>query len=153
MEVSYMRSNHTATYNGGVTTPATYRSIDINLKKYFLTKLPIQPFASIGFSIPWLWVRRASYLIDSSTVPAGVTTDNETISGIGLNLGAGVEMYLDNNFSIMGGAFERWGSFDQINGASKIPLDDLYFDGNPSDTGSLAGDGLNIYVGATLGVE
>lgn len=152
MEISYMRSNHTATFSGLPSTPATYQSIDMTLKRYFLTKLPIQPFVNIGFSIPWIWVRQSSFLYDDTT-SALVLSDDETISGIGLNLGAGLELYLDNGFSIMGGAFERWSSFDQINGASKIPLDNMYFDGNPTDVASLAGDGLNFYAGATLAVE
>lgn len=155
-EVSFVRSDHTATFifAGPVTmtTPASLQAINIDFKRYFFTEIPTQPFINIGVSFPWLWVRNFSYLTD----PTGtilLQQNDETISGIGLNIGAGLELYLDNNFSIIGGLYQRWTEFDQINGASKIPLDDLYYDGNPSDRGAMAGNGLNLYVGTTFGFE
>ncbi len=157
VEVSFWRNDTTGSYfSGGVTTtnPASLSAINVDFKRYFFTQLPTQPFVSIGVSFPWLWVRQFSYLVDTSTVPGTVvSTNDETISGIGFNLGAGLEIYMDNNFSLIGGAYQRWGSFDQINGASKIPFDSLTFDGNTSDVGALEGDGLNLYVGATFGVD
>lgn len=149
VEMSYWRSDHTATFNNGVTltTPASLQSLNFDFKRYFFTQAPTQPFFQFGFSLPWLWVRQASSLVPSNLV------DDETISGIGFNLGAGLEIYLDNNFSIMGGVIQRWTGFNQINGAAKIPENTLYDDGNPSDIGSLEGDGLNFYAGMTFGVE
>jgi hypothetical protein len=79
--------------------------------------------------------------------------DDETLSGIGFNVGAGLEIYLGNGFSLIGGAYETWTSFDQINGASKIATNSVYFNNIPADVGSLAGNGLNLYVGTTFGVE
>lgn len=148
-EVSFWRSDHTATFIAAgpttITNPASLQAINIDFKRYFFTQFPTQPFVSLGLSFPWLWVHQGSYL--------GSTTNDETISGIGLNLGAGLEIYLDNGFSILGGLYQRWGEFDQVNGASKIPLNQMYFDGNSSDVGALAGNGLNFYIGGTVGVE
>ncbi len=156
-EVSFWRNDTNGSYySGGVTTtnPASLQAINIDFKRYFLTQLPTQPFVSLGVSFPWLWVRNFSYLVNENTSPPTlVSVNDETISGIGLNLGAGLEIYLDNNFSIIGGAYQRWGSFDQISGAAKVPFDSLTFDGNTSNVGALEGDGLNLYVGATLGYE
>lgn len=157
VELSFMRSDHTATFisSGPVTTttPASLQSIDFNCKRYFFTKYPLQPFINLGISFPWLWVRQFSFLTDNNTPPNFLSSDDETISGIGLDLGAGAEFYFENDFSILGGLYQRWGEFDQINGAAKIPFNQLYFDGNSSHIGSLAGNALIIYVGATIGVE
>jgi hypothetical protein len=156
-EVSFWRSDHTASfiYAGPVTTtnPASLQAINIDFKRYFFTEFPTQPFISLGISFPWLYVQNSSYLTNNATPPNIIRTSSETISGIGLNLGAGMEIYLDNGFSIFGGLYERWTEFDQINGAADIPGNDLYWDGNPSDRGSIAGNGLNLYVGGTVGVE
>ena len=156
-EISFWRSSHTATFIFAgpttLTSPASLNAINVDFKRYFFTQLPTQPFIDLGLSFPWLWVRNFSYITDESTPPNILQQNDETISGIGLNIGAGMELYLDNNFSILGGLYERWTEFDQINGAAKIPFNQLYFDGNPSDVGSLAGNGLNIYVGTTFGVE
>ncbi len=158
-ELSFWSSNHTATWIGSngaggattITNPASLQAINIDFKRYFFTAFPTQPFVSFGISFPWLYVENGSYLLNSTT--GTYTTNNETISGIGFDLGAGMELYLDNNFSLLGGLYERWTDFDQINGASKIPLNQMYFDGNPSDVGNLEGNGLNIYIGTTFGVE
>lgn len=156
VEVSYWRSDHTATfYFSGpatFTTPARLETINLDFKRYFFTLLPTQPFISFGFSFPWLWVRQGSYLFDPS-VTTQLGSNDETISGIGFNVGTGLEIYLGDGFSLIGGAYETWTSFDQINGVSKIPLTQLYFDNNPSNIGSLAGNGLNLYVGTTIAIE
>jgi len=154
-EISFWRSDHTASYiSGGVTstTPASLQAINIDFKRYLFTQLPTQPFISVGLSFPWLWVRNFSYILDPSQTTI-LQTNDETISGLGFNLGAGLEIYLDNDFSLIGGAYQRWTGFNQINGAIKIGENNLYWDGNPSDTGSIEGDGLNFYVGATFGIE
>jgi hypothetical protein len=155
-EVSFVRSDHTASFifAGPITqtTPASLQAVNIDLKRYFFTEIPTQPFINIGVSFPWLWVRNFSYITD----PTGtiiLQQNDETISGIGFNLGAGLELYLDNNFSILGGLYQRWAEYDQINGASKIPLNQMYFDGNPSNIGALSGNGLTLYVGTTFGFE
>ncbi|HJT24146.1 MAG TPA: hypothetical protein VJ873_06190, partial [bacterium] len=100
-EISFWRSDHTATFVAAgpttITNPASLQAINIDFKRYFFTQFPTQPFVSLGVSFPWLWVQNGSYL--------GTSTNDETISGIGLNLGAGMELYLDNGFSIVGGLY------------------------------------------------
>jgi hypothetical protein len=156
-ELSFWRSDHTATFINSTpvttTSPASLQAINFDLKRYFFTYLPAQPFVNIGISFPWLWVRQFSYLTDTSNNV--LATDDETLSGIGLNLGAGVEVYLEGNFSIVGGVYQRWAEFDQVNGARKTPTStsDLFLDGTATQLGSLSGNGLQIYLGATIGVE
>ena len=154
-EMSFSQSEHTAVYTGGtavtITHPASLNSIDFDFKRYFFTASPAQPFVSLGMSFPWLWIRQGSYLLDSSGNT--LETADETISGIGLNLGAGIEIYLNQDISLLGGAFQRWTGFDQINGVAKIPFNQMYFDGNPADIGAIEGDGLHLYAGATFGFQ
>ena len=157
-EMSFWRSDHTASWNGGLgvtfTTPASYQSINVDIKRYFFTQLPTQPFILIGLSFPWLWVRQASSLYDTNSgTPVLTQTNDETMSGIGLNLGAGLEIYVGDGFSLLGGIEQRWTGFNQINGAAKIGSNNLYYDGNPKDTGNMEGDGLNLYVGTTVGFQ
>jgi hypothetical protein len=157
-EISFWRSDHTASFIfAGPTTltdPASLQAVNIDFKRYFFTQLPTQPFISLGVSFPWLWVRNFSFITDNAVpVPNILHQDDETLSGIGLNIGAGMELYLDNNFSLIGGLYQRWTEFDQINGAAKIPLNQMYFDNNPTNIGALAGNGLNIYIGTTFGVD
>ncbi len=156
LEISYWRSDHTGTFTNGVTVsnPASYQSLNFDFKRYLFTQLPTQPFIQLGLSLPWLWFRQGSYQVDTSTTPPTVfNVNDETISGVGFNLGAGLEIYIGNNFSIMGAACQRWTGFNQVNGASKVANNNLYFDGNSSDVGTYEGDGLNFYVGTTFGFQ
>jgi hypothetical protein len=163
-EISYWQTNHTGTYTGGgsvtFSNPASLQSFDINFKRYFFTQLPTQPFISLGLSFPWLWFRSGSYTLNYQVAPDPITGEypvalisDESISGVGFNLGAGMEIYLGDNYSIVGGIYQRWAEFNQINGAAKIPLNQMYFDNNPDDIGSLAGKGLSFYLGATIGFQ
>ena len=158
-EISYWRSDHTANFyyisSSGpatFTTPARLEALNLDFKRYFFTQYPAQPFVSVGFSFPWLWVRQGSSIYDPSFTTVQGSND-ETISGIGFNVGAGLEIYIGNGFSLIGGAYETWTSYDQINGASKIPLNTLYWDNNPADISSIGGNGLNLYVGTTITIE
>jgi len=151
-ELTYWRSDHTATFTGVTptfTTSATLQSFDFNLKRYFLTQLPTQPFITVGMCFPWLWVSNGSNLVDANNNVAGI--NDETISGFGFDLGVGMEIYLDDHFSLVGGACQRWTEYAQINGAEKVENASLTEDGNSSDVSSLEGNGLNFYVDTTIG--
>jgi hypothetical protein len=162
-EISYWQSNHAATFIGGgavtFSNDSSLQSFDINIKRYFLTQLPTQPFVSLGVSFPWLWFKGGSMILDYQTDPdpsgehSILMISDESISGVGFNLGAGMEIYLGDNYSILGGIYQRWSEFTQINGATKLALNEMYFDNNPNDLGSLAGKGLSFYLGATIGFQ
>ena len=151
VEVSYWRSDHDATwlYGAPPTTfygTASFQSINIDLKRYLFTKFPTQPFFSLGFSLPWVVTHNGSTL-------DAITFSDSTIQGLGFNLGVGLEIYMGSDFSIVGGAIQRWAGFSQINGFSGQALNKLYVDGDPNDVTNLKGDGLNFYVGGTVGFE
>ena len=165
VEVSYWRSDHTGTYISSAavtfTAPSRLEAINLDFKRYLFTQLPTQPFVSLGLSFPWLFVRQGSQILDYQN-PPNISTgqrnvvgvSDEIISGFGFNAGIGLEVYVDNNFSVLGGAYERFAGFNQVNGAEKFSSSSLPSgSADPSQVGSLEGNGLNIYVGTTFGFQ
>lgn len=160
LEVSYWRSNHTASFgpasvtSSSVTTPtsvaaaqdtAVYNSVNLDFKRYFLTELQFQPFINLGVCFPWITVSNAA---EDGSGNIGTAT----LAGLGLNLGIGVEYYITPNISVVGGGYERWASFDQSKGS--ISTTSQY---NPlairGPAGSDDGSGLIFMVGTTLGFQ
>jgi hypothetical protein len=166
-EVSYWYSNHTATIysaiNPGVpafVTTATYTTINLDLKRYFLTTIPTQPFIDLGMNFAFLSSHNTSELWDPNIAdpntglpPVYIGSDDQTDSGLGLNLGAGLEIYIGNGFSLVGGVVQRFTTFSGISGAGKI--DGTFFPMNDptNPTGAIEGNGLNFYVGTTVGID
>ncbi len=157
LEVSFWQSSHNATFGSGVISSgygspvtlassfsgtAVYNSINVDFKRYFLTELQFQPFLDLGVSYPWITINDAD--IDASGNPWPLT-----LEGLGLNVGVGVEYYINANISVIAGAYQRWSSFGQFQG-SQIQANTLSLYGtNPSEEGS----GLNFAVGTTVGFE
>lgn len=155
MEISYWRSEHESTWGPSpypspplltaVNGIVYYQSINVDLKRYLFTKLPTQPFFTLGLSFPWLEFKEASTLDVTEFTDA-------SYSGLGFNLGIGLEIYMQSDISFFGQVQHRWSGFSQLAGASRQV-------GNASITGStatnfnLVGDGLNFIVGATAGFE
>jgi len=159
LEVSFWQSSHNATFGSGVINSiyangspttfassfsgtAVYSSINVDFKRYFLTELQFQPFLDLGVSYPWITINDAD--IDASGNPWPLT-----LEGLGLNVGIGVEYYINTDISIIAGAYQRWTSFGQFQG-SQVQANTLSLYGtNTSEDGS----GLNFAVGTTLGFE
>jgi hypothetical protein len=156
LELSYWESQHIATFGqgtiksndgsaligGSYQETAVYRSVNVDFKKYFLTNIELQPFLDLGVSFPWIDIPYAD-------------TDGQgrfyqaTLAGLGFDLGIGVEYYLSPTLSLVGGAYQRWASFDEFKGFN-TQFAQLMQYGNPtSDEGS----GLIFSVGTTLGFE
>jgi len=159
VEASYWQSNHNATFGPGVVgsisgssvtltqqfqDTATYNSINIDFKRYFLTEGQTQPFLSLGVSFPWI-------VVNNAASDANGDTSSLTLAGLGFNLGVGVEYYLSPNISFFGGAYRRWASFDEFKGLTLQynQLAQYQSGGATSDEGS----GFNFAVGTTLGFE
>ena len=148
VEVSYWRSDHTASVTFGGTNfqdTATYHSINIDFKRYLFTQFPTQPFFSVGLSLPWIVVHNGSSI---GSPPTEIGDD--TLSGIGFNLGAGLEIYLGQNFSLIGSATERWAGYGDILGVNRTDETPQTPNGNDE---TLQASGLNFAVGATFGFE
>jgi hypothetical protein len=157
LEVSYWQSTHNGTFGPAVvgtnsgasvtfssTYPATsvYNSINVDFKRYFLTDLQLQPFLDLGVSFPWMTISNADVDGNGNVLPL-------TLSGVGVNLGIGVEYYLTPNISFIAGAYQRWASFSEFQG-SQIQYNSLAVYG---PNGTQEGSGLNFAVGTTLGFE
>jgi hypothetical protein len=138
IEASYWQSQHSAYYGTGTayagTGTANYQSIDINLKAYLFTEQDIQPFFNVGIAFPWVTFPEAS------TDGLG-NVSTFSVSGVGLDAGVGIEIYLDHSFSIFAGGFERWSKFNTATGFQKV-----------NETVKLEGDGPEFYMGGTVGV-
>jgi hypothetical protein len=179
VELSYWYSNHTASvYSTDAlgnpitfTTSGVYTTINIDIKRYFFTTFPIQPFIDLGFNFAYLSSHNTSELFSYDSADGlfdeYVWSGDQTDTGYGLNLGIGGELYLGDGFSMVGGVVQRFTTFQQINGVTKSNLTpdpgDLPLPGGTNSTtnsispglnqGSLEGNGLNIYLGMTVGID
>jgi len=162
IEVSYWYSNHTASvYTSGPTTfstSAVFTSINVDLKRYFFTTLPIQPFIDLGMNFTYLSSHYTSevFAYDSASglFDEYLSTGDQTDSGYGLNLGLGAELYLGDGLSLVGGVIQRFTTWQSIEGLQKSPYVPEYTDNYPSNPdGGLLGNGLNFYLGMTVGFD
>ena len=157
-EVSFWQSNHTATFGPGTITSesgltypaqqfqgtATYNSVNVDFKRYFITEQQLQPFINLGVSFPWIVINDAATDAFGDIRPL-------TLAGLGFNLGIGVEYYLTPNISFVANACQRWASFDEFKGIQNEYNQITQF-GNGSPT-SDEGSGLIFTIGTTLGLE
>lgn len=160
-EVSYWYSNHSAYLFDGVdannnpvtalSTTAVYSTINIDLRRYFFTTVPVQPFILAGMNFSFLSSHNTSELVDIATNTV-IWSGDQTESGFGLNLGLGLELYLGDGFSVEGGAVQRFTSWGQANGAAKVDENTL-FTGLSTEQGNLEGNGINFFIGSTVGME
>jgi hypothetical protein len=162
LEFSYWYSNHTASvYTGGPTTFTTssvFTSINFDLKRYFFTTLPIQPFIDFGVNFTSLTSHNTSevFAYDSTTTSYDIYqgTGDQTDSGYGINLGVGGELYLGDGFSLVAGVIERFTTWQSIQGLEKTPYIPTFSNNYPTNPdGGLAGNGTNFYVGMTVGFD
>ncbi|HEY5037703.1 MAG TPA: hypothetical protein VIJ93_01370 [bacterium] len=146
LEVSYWRSSHNASWTDNITTysgTASYQSLNVDFKRYLFTQVPTQPFFELGVSFPWLVFK------DASSDQSGFIGDF-SLSGVGINLGVGMEIYLGNGFSIMGSALQRWSGYTDMVGVQQQHTN-FQLDGYKNL--NVEGNGLNFLVGATMGFE
>jgi hypothetical protein len=157
VEVSFWQSSHASSFGPGVATfsngssvtftsayqsTAVYNSINLDLRRYILTDLPIQPFFNLGVSFPWIDLGAADMDVAGTLWTA-------TVGGFGFNLGLGVEYYLSPNLSFTVGVFQRWASFDEFKG-SQTQYNQL---SSSADPATYDGSGLDLVVGTTFGFE
>lgn len=156
-ELSFWQSSHTGTFGPGVVSSssgasvtfnqvyqdnATYNSINLDFKRYFITELDVQPFVNLGVSFPWITVNGASS-------DANGNTSNLTLAGLGLNLGAGAEYYITPMFSVTGGVFYRFASFDNAKGTGGAYYPLAVYGTQTSDEGS----GFTFTLGTSVGFQ
>jgi hypothetical protein len=158
-EFSYWYSNHSAyVFNNSsgsavtaLSTSAVYTTINVDLKRYFFTTVPLQPFVDVGMNFAFLTSQNTSAVYDSNGNFLG--SGSSTVSGFGLNLGVGAELYLGDGLSLVGGAIQRFTSWGGITGLEKQDGVPDFSGGGSSTPGALEGNGMNFYVGGTIGME
>ena len=148
IEVSYWRSQHVAQFEDVVIgqifeSKAIYQSINLDLKRYFLPRLVVQPYLQMGICLPWLNVKDAS---NPYPVVVGVPPSDASFSGFGFDLTVGLEGYLNDTFSVYGAIQQRWANFSKVKGYYRTTEDVMM----GTTTTSLKGNGVNFLAGVNV---
>jgi len=156
LELSYWRSSHKAEFNDtfvDYSTTALFQSFNLDLKRFLLTHLPVQPYVSMGISFPWVVFKNASatYLYAWDEVDRWVyfVTDpkDASYSGTGFNLGVGLEVFATPLVSVTGGVVQRWAGYPTSKGADNKVRELLNHAGIQT---SMRDSSLGVHVGATI---
>ena len=107
IEISYDFTNHDGTYLD-FPGKATFRSINIDGRYYFLPAQRIQPYMQIGGSMPTFTVKEGSFLHEDFA--------DAKFSGYGLDAEGGVVIYPHRQLGISVGYNYRVLSFDKVTG-------------------------------------
>jgi len=110
IEISYDRTAHTGRF-ADVPMKATFNSVNVDGRYYFMTRSRIQPHVLVGASYPWLTIQDGSFLEDRF--------GDAHFKGYGLNAEAGVTVYPHRQLGIgVGYAYRRvW--FERVTGVSE----------------------------------
>jgi hypothetical protein len=114
LEFSFDRTSHDGTFLDG-RGEATFHSINLDGRYYFLPHARVQPYAQIGGSMPWFTVKDGSFLNDD--------VGDAKFKGYGVNTEAGVIVYPHRQLGISIGYNYRVLSFDQVTGVSDTLFD------------------------------
>jgi hypothetical protein len=110
IEVSYERTRHNGTFLD-FTGKATYQAVNLDGRLFFLTRARVQPYLSLGASLPFFKVTDGSFL--------GSDVGDATFKGFGANSEAGITVYAHRRFGVSVGYNYRLLWFDQLTGVSK----------------------------------
>ncbi len=114
LEFSYERRNHAATFLD-IPGEATFNSVNIDAKVFFLTHTRIQPHVVAGFAFPWVSVKDGSFSNDTETAEV----DDANFSGPGVNLEGGVTFFATNRIGISAGYHYRYIWFTNYRGVGE----------------------------------
>ncbi|HEX3047900.1 MAG TPA: outer membrane beta-barrel protein [Bacillota bacterium] len=116
LEMSYTNSSHFGSCYVGTYTwdgVASFNNIDFDMKIFMDPESSLKPYLLLGMAIPWVVVKDGEH--DSTT--DGVTGDC-TYSGIGLNLGGGIDLEVSKELSIQGEAVYRLAGYSSASGTN-----------------------------------
>jgi len=124
IEVGYERTSHDVT-DGAWTGNAKLNVFSINLRGFY-DAMPIEPYLLLGVAVPRL-------VVNDGAILSGLM-DDVTYSGLGANMGFGVNLYVLPVLCITGNFQYRYISYSQVQGiGDKLDI-----------SGGLTGSGLNI---------
>ncbi len=114
IEATYDRTHHNGTFLGATTT-ATFQSVNLNGRLFFLTSQRVQPHLMLGASLPFFRVKNGSALGDS--------VGDARFRGWGVNSEAGVTLYPHRQFGLSVGYSYRYLWFDTLAGVTNKTFD------------------------------
>jgi hypothetical protein len=106
-EISYLRSNLTASLEAG-STPGLFQALQITGRTLILRDFPVKPYISLGISIPWLRIDNGAELYGQKLKASYIGM--EAVIGAGLAVRIGPAIFLH------GGAVWRLGGFFYASG-------------------------------------
>ena len=109
LEISYDRTRHSGTFQD-IPAEATFQSVNVDGKYFFLTEKRFQPHVVVGGAFPWLTIKDGSYLEPN--------VGDARYRGYGLNTEAGVTVYPHPRVGVGIGYNYRVLWFDRASGAS-----------------------------------
>lgn len=94
-EMSFRQTWHDTEFGGVESGDAVLYALDLDVKPYFFTEEPVQPFLLVGMSMPIL------VLEDALSEDGGVTFDEDaTLTGLGFNFGGGFSLFATEQFAV-----------------------------------------------------
>ncbi|HKB17046.1 MAG TPA: outer membrane beta-barrel protein [Planctomycetota bacterium] len=94
-EMSYRATFHDTEFGSQDLGHAVLHAFDLDVKPYFLTDEPVQPFLLFGMSLPIL------VLEDARSENGGITFDEDaTLTGMGFNLGGGFSVFATDRLAV-----------------------------------------------------
>ena len=107
LEISYDFTNHDGTFQDA-NGKATFRSLNLDGRYFFLPNGRFQPYLQVGGSMPSFTVKEGSFLHDAVA--------DAKFSGYGVNAEGGVVVYPHRQLGISLGYSHRVLSFDKVTG-------------------------------------
>ncbi len=113
LEISFYQTKHDyewLSYKG----KASFGMVNFDAKAIY-SFMPMEPFLLLGLTVPWINVEDGAGL-DNNLLP--VNPADARFSGVGLNVGCGIDLFLTPNISFGGRVLFRWVSFNKVKGYS-----------------------------------
>lgn len=139
VELSYHRTSHDYAWSF-YTGKATLSVVNFDFKGLYSLSV-VEPYLFLGIAIPWINIENGGGLRANGTYDLDKKTDAK-YTGIGFNIGAGIEFFLTPSISFGGRAAYRWIRYSNVTGYS----------GKVSIQGGVKGSGMHICAGLTFNV-
>lgn len=138
LELGFTSSSHDGEY-AGTSMDATYNIFDVNFKKFLSRSEHFRPYWLAGLCITSLVVEDG--YLDFGYYGYGYDYDDATYTGVGLNIGGGLELKILPSMAFKGEFIYRLVSYSSVSGLDSTGVLDESFDGS----GLCFNAGINLY--------
>ncbi len=118
VELFYERTSFDTNLAGSDFDEAVMHTVNLEAKYFFMTDTPLQPYAQLGFVLPWLDTYQSAVAPVPPAPPTAIG-DGE-FSGFGVSVGAGVSYYLTPKIAITGNAGWRQIWLNRVEGVNGV---------------------------------